>query len=70
MYYLRTQPAVNAIQFTVDKSKLTSTVDSPKKGKENMSPMKSPLKDRNNNAEPEFVGAVCRMEEGCLMCGS
>lgn len=68
MYYLRTQPAVAAIQFTVDKSKLGNPISSPAKGKEN----KSPLKERKNMAQPEIevVGAVCRMEEGCLMCGS
>jgi ribonucleoside-diphosphate reductase subunit M1 len=27
MYYLRTKPAANAIQFTVDKSKLASKED-------------------------------------------
>eukprot|EP01127_Copromyxa_protea_P009319 TRINITY_DN2190_c0_g1_i2.p1 TRINITY_DN2190_c0_g1~~TRINITY_DN2190_c0_g1_i2.p1 ORF type:complete len:803 (-),score=166.60 TRINITY_DN2190_c0_g1_i2:119-2503(-) len=57
MYYLRTQPAAAAIQFTVDQSKLNGKVAAEKKEKE-----KEP--------EIEVVGAVCRMEEGCLMCGS
>jgi len=52
MYYLRTKPAANPIQFTVDESKLrnrdlasnTSTVS-------NLStPTKSPNKDDDNNA--------------------
>jgi hypothetical protein len=65
MYYLRTQPAAAAIQFTVDKSKLGTPLSAP--GKENS----SPLKERKNLViEPEVVGPVCRMEEGCLMCGS
>ena len=36
MYYLRTKPATQAIQFTVDKSKLTSKAETKSKEEDNM----------------------------------
>ena len=36
MYYLRTKPATQAIQFTVDKSKLTSKTETKSKEEDNM----------------------------------
>eukprot|EP01125_Pyxidicula_operculata_P002223 TRINITY_DN12131_c0_g1_i1.p1 TRINITY_DN12131_c0_g1~~TRINITY_DN12131_c0_g1_i1.p1 ORF type:complete len:824 (-),score=186.11 TRINITY_DN12131_c0_g1_i1:66-2537(-) len=87
MYYLRTKPAVNAIQFTVDQQKLNEqkeketiqNVLSPSKKSEDLSesvkqirsPVKTPTKLENpSQFAIEVVGQVCRMEEGCLMCGS
>lgn len=55
MYYLRTKPAVDAIQFTVNPTLSTEN-------KANISKPPSPVKKEDSN--------VCRMEEGCLMCGS
>lgn len=57
MYYFRTLPAVDAIQFTV-------TPEKPVYKKEEVSfemcfPKEEPM---------EGVDQVCRMEEGCLMC--
>uniref|UniRef100_A0A8D1ZCU2 Ribonucleoside-diphosphate reductase n=1 Tax=Sus scrofa TaxID=9823 RepID=A0A8D1ZCU2_PIG len=56
MYYLRTRPAANPIQFTLNKEKL--------KDKENVS--KEEEKERNTAA------MVCSLEnrDECLMCGS
>jgi ribonucleoside-diphosphate reductase alpha chain len=83
MYYLRTRPAVNAIQFTVDKEKIEkekSDAVLPSSG----SPLKAKAKvvvssDQNQggkNVKLVFEQAedadafVCTLEEGCLMCGS
>lgn len=55
MYYLRTKGAANAIQFTVDKTKLkykTKTAEEQKE--ENLAAMVCSLADH----------------EGCLMCSS
>ena len=56
MYYLRTRPAANPIQFTLNKEKL--------KDKEKVS--KEEEKERNTAA------MVCSLEnrDECLMCGS
>eukprot|EP01104_Vermistella_antarctica_P017192 TRINITY_DN6052_c0_g1_i1.p1 TRINITY_DN6052_c0_g1~~TRINITY_DN6052_c0_g1_i1.p1 ORF type:complete len:926 (+),score=298.75 TRINITY_DN6052_c0_g1_i1:211-2778(+) len=118
MYYLRSRPAADAIQFTVDQTALKKkvTVTEPKNvaanavksatpNKENllMSPKRNsdasgghghPLTPSKKRNEPEKSipeaakeetaeeadpakkrklfeeGEVCRMEEGCLMCGS
>jgi len=65
MYYLRTKPAANAIQFTVDKSKLkkmSSVVDSPKQNDTKESEEKS--------KEDNMAAMVCSLanREECLMC--
>lgn len=61
MYYLRTKAATQAIQFTVEKAKDQIAKDT-----------ELPISDPTNksNAESEFVGESCSMEEGCLVCGS
>lgn len=61
MYYLRTKAATQAIQFTVEKAKDQIVKDT-----------ELPISDPTNksNAESEFVGESCSMEEGCLVCGS
>ncbi|ETN71448.1 hypothetical protein NECAME_14209 [Necator americanus] len=52
MYYLRTKPAVNAVQFTVDKEAL--------KAKEE--------KDASIQNAARQVAAMTVEDEGCLMC--
>ncbi|EYC03598.1 hypothetical protein Y032_0093g2680 [Ancylostoma ceylanicum] len=52
MYYLRTKPAVNAVQFTVDKEAL--------KAKEE--------KDASVQNAARQVASMTVEEEGCLMC--
>lgn len=64
MYYLRTKPAANAIQFTVDKTKLKKSQE--KKVDENNED--SSVKELNE----KMAGMVCSLEnkDECLMCGS
>ena len=61
MYYLRTKPAAQAIQFTVDKTKLkqTTTINVEKGPEEKQS-------DQN------MAAMVCSLQnkDDCLMCGS
>lgn len=54
MYYLRSKPAVNAIQFTVDKKAL----------KENNSPTVNSLKEK------QMADMVCSLtnKEACISC--
>jgi ribonucleoside-diphosphate reductase alpha chain len=70
MYYLRTQAATQAVQFTVEKQ-----------GGQNMEPMVAAAAKATNGTaaktvdaslnEVEFVeGAVCTMEEGCVTCSA
>lgn len=64
MYYLRTKPAANAIQFTVDKSKLKATNgDVATNGLE---------KNATSDSEQNMAAMVCSLEnkDDCLMCGS
>lgn len=58
MYYLRTKPAANPIQFTLNKEKLKETQTSASNEKE--------IKERN------IAAMVCSLEnrDDCLMCGS
>lgn len=58
MYYLRTKPAANPIQFTLNKEKL-------KVGQDNQS-SEEEIKKKNKAA------MVCSLEnrDECLMCGS
>jgi ribonucleoside-diphosphate reductase subunit M1 len=60
MYYLRTKPAANAIQFTVDKSKLKTSVKATGDGKQvNGKPTKE-----------EVMLCSLQNKDECLMCGS
>lgn len=70
MYYLRTQAATQAVQFTVEKQ-----------GGQQMEPMVEKKAEATTTAakatvdskldEVEFVeGAVCTMEEGCVTCSA
>ena len=59
MYYLRTKPAANALQFTVDKSKLQNS--------------KSPEKLTKTEAEDiDYAAYVCSRDNGdaCMACSS
>lgn len=57
MYYLRTQAATQAVQFTVEKQ-----------GGQQIQPMVATGGD--SEAEEMVVGAVCTMEEGCVTCSA
>lgn len=76
MYYLRTKPAANAIQFTVDKTKVSKTVngDAHKDGTNGVSSNSS---ENGTNGVPSneaqnMADMVCSLEnkEACLSCGS
>lgn len=64
MYYLRTKPAAQAIQFTVDKQKLAKStgVNGTTNGSTNG------VKDNSENV----AAMVCSLQnkDDCLMCGS
>lgn len=59
MYYLRTKPAANPIQFTLNKEKL-------KEGQEPVEASEEEAKERN------MAAMVCSLQnrDDCLMCGS
>ena len=62
MYYLRTQAATQAVQFTVEKQ-----------GSEEIAPVipTGTTSEDLNDIQPDVVyGPVCTMEEGCVVCGS
>ncbi|HWV65467.1 ribonucleoside-diphosphate reductase subunit alpha [Chitinophaga sp.] len=56
MYYLRTQAATQAVQFTVEKQ-----------GGQQIQPV---VATGGNTEEEIVVGAVCTMEEGCVTCSA
>jgi ribonucleoside-diphosphate reductase alpha chain len=58
MYYLRTQAAAQAIQFTVEKQ-----------GSKEMEPMLPKSASANGNDEL-LNGGTCTMEEGCVTCSA
>lgn len=72
MYYLRTKPAANAIQFTVDRSRVAATVATTNGEKQNG--VASPAKEDVEAAEREkrMAEMVCSLEnkEACMSCGS
>ena len=56
MYYLRTQAATQAVQFTVEKQDATPA---------------ETVGHKTFDADDKIVeGASCTMEAGCLSCGS
>jgi len=62
MYYLRTRPAVDAIQFTVDQLSIQARIKSSSK---------PGTPSKNKPTTPiEIVGEVCTFKDGCLTCGS
>ena len=65
MYYLRTQAATQAVQFTVEKQANSeiSPVIPPNANATTM--------QQANDVTPTIVeGAVCTMQDGCISCGS
>ena len=61
MYYLRTQAASQAVQFTVEKQ-----------GGKTLEPLVNPAAVQVAAAEPgeDVVGPTCSMEEGCVTCSA
>jgi ribonucleoside-diphosphate reductase alpha chain len=61
MYYLRTQAASQAVQFTVERQ-----------GGKMIEPLANPAAVQVASAEPgeDMVGATCTMEEGCVTCSA
>jgi ribonucleoside-diphosphate reductase alpha chain len=56
MYYLRTQAATQAVQFTIEKKEKTLPV---------------PVSTDGSEINKELLdGGVCTMEDGCVSCGS
>ncbi|XP_075224198.1 ribonucleoside diphosphate reductase large subunit [Lycorma delicatula] len=77
MYYLRTKPAAQAIQFTVDKTKIRKDINtgSPSNSRSNDNTENGSSKTiKNAEAEKAFnmSAMVCSLEnkDDCLMCGS
>ncbi|WP_394767680.1 ribonucleoside-diphosphate reductase subunit alpha [Ferruginibacter sp.] len=64
MYYLRSQAATQAVQFTIEKQ-----------GSEEMAPVIPQITaDENKNnvddIDTDFTGPTCTMQDGCVSCGS
>ncbi|KAI9588790.1 ribonucleoside-diphosphate reductase large subunit-like [Glossina fuscipes] len=79
MYYLRTKPAANPIQFTVDKTRLTINGKSPAKKAEGNNSVKEDdeaLESIANNTESKYESQVAEIvcsldnKDACLSCGS
>ncbi|KAK8391122.1 hypothetical protein O3P69_017045 [Scylla paramamosain] len=75
MYYLRTKPAANAIQFTVDKTKMSKTVSSDvhKNGSNGVGDSsENGTNGVTSNEAQNMADMVCSLEnkEACLSCGS
>ncbi len=65
MYYLRSQAATQAVQFTIEKQ-----------GSEEMAPVIPQITanaeggNSVNDIAPDFTGPTCTMQDGCVSCGS
>jgi ribonucleotide reductase alpha subunit len=64
MYYLRSQAATQAVQFTIEKQ-----------GSEEMAPVIPQITavEQQNNVDDistDFTGPACTMQDGCVSCGS
>jgi ribonucleoside-diphosphate reductase alpha chain len=61
MYYLRTQAATQAIQFTVEKQ-----------GGRSIEPLVNPaaVQAAGANAGEDVIGATCTMQDGCVTCSA
>jgi len=79
MYYLRSQAAVGAIQFTVDQTQLKKSIDqgsnlsqSKKRKLDEIILIQNQNENENENENENGIefGPVCRMEKGCVSCGS
>uniref|UniRef100_A0A1B6I7L4 Ribonucleoside-diphosphate reductase n=1 Tax=Homalodisca liturata TaxID=320908 RepID=A0A1B6I7L4_9HEMI len=71
MYYLRTKPAANAIQFSIDKSKMKKSLTTETNGASN-GKASSEKEDSEDVKAYNMSGMVCSLDnkDECLMCGS
>lgn len=71
MYYLRTKPAANAIQFTVDKSKIKKSVATETSGNRNSENGIRVMTEEERVAY-NMAGLACSLDnkDDCMMCGS
>lgn len=69
MYYLRTKPAANAIQFTVDRSRVAAPATPTTNGEKQNGVAASPTDDER---EKRMAEMVCSLEnkDACMSCGS
>ena len=70
MYYLRTKPAVQAIQFTVDKTRLAETNKANKMADKSAAPQKSADTEDKENLNEKILACSIQNKDDCLMCGS
>nr|CAD7262079.1 unnamed protein product [Timema shepardi] len=73
MYYLRTKPAADPIQFTLDDSKSTKTVSTSMTPNSKSNGATSIIVASNGNTEAYNMNAIaCSLQnkDDCLMCGS
>ena len=69
MYYLRTQAATQAVQFTVEKSK--ASIPEAVAGNDTVAGATAAAVAPTVDPETgEITGAVCTMQEGCLTCSA
>lgn len=63
MYYLRTRPAANAIQFTVDQKVV-------QKVREDVQKSQDASKQETNEQQEKAMACSIQNKEDCLMCSS
>lgn len=61
MYYLRTRPAANAIQFTVDQKVVQKVRDDK---------AQDASKQENNEQQEQALACSIQNKEACLMCSA
>ena len=66
MYYLRTQAATQAVQFTVEKQ---VNNDIAPVIPQNDKPA-APANDMDDITAEEYSGPMCTMQDGCITCSS
>ena len=71
MYYLRTKPAANAIQFTVDKTKVNNAITN-NTCKNGTNDVENGNNDVTSDLVQNMADMVCSLEnkDACLSCGS
>ncbi len=69
MYYLRTQAATQAVQFTIEKNK--ASIPEPVAGNDTTAgATQAAITPTVDPESGEITGAVCTMQEGCLTCSA
>lgn len=68
MYYLRTKPAVNAIQFTVDKEKIRLQSDATVESELNVSSASTALSEKELQLQRDMMLCSLSNKEACMMC--